>query len=159
MNGNNCAAKIINLSFCRTLTNTTTRDLHSLHNSLSALHRKYGVPNVVISSMPLRDFLRDTLPDSTLPPTSSNRQHHTSHLHLFIYQSFHESSIYKRDPEISSRTLDSTCSRSPVYTRILLRRRRPLFLTCFSAFSPFPRNEYEHTSNYPSKPTGTKKSP
>ncbi|KAI5123210.1 hypothetical protein M0805_003976 [Coniferiporia weirii] len=50
-----------------TLTNTIMSDMHSLRRALRILHEEYHVPHVVMSSMPLRDFLRDLLPAHLLP--------------------------------------------------------------------------------------------
>lgn len=42
------------------------RDVQSLQRALTILHEDHHVPNVVISSMPLREFLRRDLPPSLL---------------------------------------------------------------------------------------------
>lgn len=52
----------------RVLTNTRISDLKSLRRALTILHVDHQVPNVVISSIPLRAWLRDALPVHISPP-------------------------------------------------------------------------------------------
>ncbi|SJL13827.1 related to pyridoxal kinase [Armillaria ostoyae] len=58
-----------------TLTNTTLHDLASLRKALTILHKDYGVPNVVISSIPLTPWLADLLPSNTRPPPEEHSDH------------------------------------------------------------------------------------
>jgi pyridoxine kinase len=51
------------------LTDIELKDIISLRQSLTRLHDKYKVPNVVISSIPLTRWLIDKLPEATRPPT------------------------------------------------------------------------------------------
>ena len=54
--------------YCRTLTDVRLNDLPSLRRALKILHTEYHVHNVVISSIPLRPWLRDSLaPTIPLP--------------------------------------------------------------------------------------------
>ncbi|KAH8110799.1 Ribokinase-like protein [Phellopilus nigrolimitatus] len=54
-----------------TLTDTPLTDLAALRRALRTLHEAHGVPHVVVSSLPLRPFLRGTLPAHILPPALS----------------------------------------------------------------------------------------
>ncbi|CAK5267384.1 unnamed protein product [Mycena citricolor] len=45
-----------------TLTDTPLKDIESLRSALRILHKTYRVPNVVISSIPLADWLKSALP-------------------------------------------------------------------------------------------------
>lgn len=47
-------------------------DLPSLRKALRILHEEYRVPNIVISSIPLRDWLLDCLPEDIRPSMSSD---------------------------------------------------------------------------------------
>jgi pyridoxine kinase len=47
-------------------------DLTSLQQALTILHTEYHVPNVVISSIPLRRWLRAALPTNIQPPTGED---------------------------------------------------------------------------------------
>ncbi|KAI0701478.1 Ribokinase-like protein [Cytidiella melzeri] len=51
------------------LTEVRLTDLSSLQRALTILHMEHHVPNVVISSIPLRRWLRDALPQNLQPPT------------------------------------------------------------------------------------------
>jgi pyridoxine kinase len=46
----------------RTLTDTKIEDSASLHKALTILHETYSVPNVVISSIPVEEWLKDLIP-------------------------------------------------------------------------------------------------
>ena len=46
-------------------------DKTSLHEALTILHTTYAVPNVVISSIPIKQWLLDLLPSHIHPPTST----------------------------------------------------------------------------------------
>lgn len=52
----------------RILTGVQLNDFASLRKALSILHLQYHVPNVVISSIPLKQWLVDALPPSIRPP-------------------------------------------------------------------------------------------
>ncbi|KAH8794592.1 Ribokinase-like protein [Flagelloscypha sp. PMI_526] len=54
------------------LTGTSLKDLGSLRQALTTLHEKYGVPNVVISSIPLEPWLSAILPPNVLPSENSS---------------------------------------------------------------------------------------
>ncbi|KAJ3576551.1 hypothetical protein NP233_g364 [Leucocoprinus birnbaumii] len=54
------------------LTDTAIVDMTSLRQALSTLHEKYRVPNVVISSIPLKTWLLAALPPSISPPISDD---------------------------------------------------------------------------------------
>lgn len=60
----------------RVLTDTSIKDLESLREALSILHETYQVPNVVISSIPLRPWLLAALPPSLSPPISDGEEKH-----------------------------------------------------------------------------------
>ena len=51
----------------RVLTDTRIADLASLHKALRILHEDYHVPNIVISSIPLKHWLRAALPAAAQP--------------------------------------------------------------------------------------------
>ena len=51
----------------RVLTDTRITDLASLHKALRVLHEDYHVPNIVISSIPLKHWLRAALPPAAQP--------------------------------------------------------------------------------------------
>ncbi|KAI0923542.1 hypothetical protein AcW1_006467 [Taiwanofungus camphoratus] len=53
------------------LTDIRISDLTSLRRAIQILHYEYHVPNVVISSLPLRDWLREALPPHIRPPSES----------------------------------------------------------------------------------------
>jgi len=53
------------------LTDVKIADYASLRQAIMVLHEQYRVPNVVISSIPLRDWLKDHLP-SQVRPASEN---------------------------------------------------------------------------------------
>lgn len=55
----------------RTLTNTVLSDLPSLQRALNILHNELKVPNIVISSIPLKPWLLDALPANIRPSTSN----------------------------------------------------------------------------------------
>jgi len=50
------------------LTDIELKDITSLRRALTLLHDQYQVPNVVISSMPLQQWLIDVLPEAMRPP-------------------------------------------------------------------------------------------
>ncbi|OCH89801.1 Ribokinase-like protein [Obba rivulosa] len=52
------------------LTDVKIVDMPSLRRAIQILHDECRVPNVVISSIPLRDWLRDALPSHMQPPPS-----------------------------------------------------------------------------------------
>jgi len=54
------------------LTDIELKDIKSLRQALTLLHDKYQVPNVVISSMPLKQWLVDVLPEAMRPPNPSS---------------------------------------------------------------------------------------
>ncbi|KAH9832513.1 Ribokinase-like protein [Rhodofomes roseus] len=54
------------------LTDTKITDPASLRKALRVLHETYHVPNVVISSIPLKVWLRAALPSSAQPPHTTN---------------------------------------------------------------------------------------
>lgn len=54
----------------RVLTEISIKDIASLQHALQILHTKYHVPNVVISSIPLKSWLLAALPSSISPPIS-----------------------------------------------------------------------------------------
>lgn len=54
------------------LTDVRILDLASLRRALQVLHEQYNVPNVVISSIPLRPWLADALPAPMRPHTPSS---------------------------------------------------------------------------------------
>ncbi|KAK7685751.1 hypothetical protein QCA50_011097 [Cerrena zonata] len=54
------------------LTDTCMSDLPSLRKALRILHEEYKVPNIVISSIPLRDWLQECLPENIRPSTTSD---------------------------------------------------------------------------------------
>lgn len=58
----------------RVLTDTRITDLASLHKALRILHEDYHVPNIVISSIPLKPWLRTSVPPAAQPadPDSAN---------------------------------------------------------------------------------------
>lgn len=58
--------------FYRVLTDTRMTDLRSLQTALRLLHQVYTVPNIVISSIPLRDWLLECLPEDIRPGTASD---------------------------------------------------------------------------------------
>ncbi|RDB18475.1 putative pyridoxal kinase BUD16 [Hypsizygus marmoreus] len=51
-----------------TLTQIQLKDLPSLQQALKVLHEQYRVPNVVITSIPLQQWLYDVLPPGIQPP-------------------------------------------------------------------------------------------
>jgi pyridoxine kinase len=57
-----------------TLTDTKIEDGASLHKALMILHETYSVPNVVISSIPLEQWLRDLTPPHIRFPVSDDEQ-------------------------------------------------------------------------------------
>ncbi|KIY49921.1 Ribokinase-like protein [Fistulina hepatica ATCC 64428] len=58
-----------------TLTETPLHDMGSLRCALRTLHTKYGVPHVVISSIPLSGWLATALPESVRPAAGSTEEH------------------------------------------------------------------------------------
>ncbi|KAK7056181.1 putative pyridoxal kinase [Paramarasmius palmivorus] len=58
-----------------TLTETPLNSLSALRSALDSLHTKFGVPNVVISSIPLQTWLADALPTNIKPPGNEQGQH------------------------------------------------------------------------------------
>lgn len=58
----------------RTLTDTKIEDGASLHKALTILHETYSVPNVVISSIPVEQWLRDLTPPHIRYPVSDHEQ-------------------------------------------------------------------------------------
>ncbi len=48
---------------------------HLLRKALTILHKDYGVPNVVISSIPLTTWLADLLPSTIRPPPEEHSDH------------------------------------------------------------------------------------
>jgi pyridoxine kinase len=58
----------------RTLTDTKIEDGASLHKALTILHETYSVPNVVISSIPVEQWLRDLTPPHIRSPVSDHEQ-------------------------------------------------------------------------------------
>ncbi|EIW75151.1 bud site selection protein 16 [Coniophora puteana RWD-64-598 SS2] len=54
------------------LTDIKMSDMFSLRAAIQKLHDEYHVPNVVISSIPLRQWLIDSLPESIRPPQSAD---------------------------------------------------------------------------------------
>lgn len=60
----------------RVLTDISIKDIESLREALSILHETYQVPNVVISSIPLRPWLLAALPPSLSSPTSDGESEH-----------------------------------------------------------------------------------
>ncbi|KAJ3854280.1 Ribokinase-like protein [Lentinula lateritia] len=58
-----------------TLTGISLTDLHSLRLALTKLHKDFGVPNVAISSIPLTQWLSETLPNAIRPPAVSESEH------------------------------------------------------------------------------------
>jgi pyridoxine kinase len=58
----------------RTLTDTKMEDGASLHKALTILHETYSVPNVVISSIPVEQWLRDLTPLHIRAPVSDHEQ-------------------------------------------------------------------------------------
>ncbi|KAJ3812133.1 Ribokinase-like protein [Lentinula aff. lateritia] len=57
------------------LTGISLTDLHSLRHALTKLHKDFGVPNVAISSIPLTQWLSETLPYAIWPPSGSESEH------------------------------------------------------------------------------------
>ncbi|KAH9479249.1 Putative pyridoxal kinase C6F6.11c [Psilocybe cubensis] len=57
------------------LTGVELKDMPSLHRALDILHKDYHVPNVVISSIPLKSWLAAALPSTILPPSSTSSSH------------------------------------------------------------------------------------
>ncbi|TFK75044.1 Ribokinase-like protein [Pluteus cervinus] len=55
-----------------TLTQTQLNSIPSLQTALKLLHEQYQVPNVVISSIPLKPWLLSALPQSIQPPPDSD---------------------------------------------------------------------------------------
>ncbi|KZP28640.1 Ribokinase-like protein [Athelia psychrophila] len=55
-----------------TLTGIKLEDIDSLRRALTILHKEYRVPNVVISSMPLQEWLIDKLPNPIRPTSNSD---------------------------------------------------------------------------------------
>ncbi|KAH7910066.1 Ribokinase-like protein [Hygrophoropsis aurantiaca] len=62
------------------LTDITLTDLLSIRLALRKLHTEYHVPNVVISSIPLKPWLLDALPAQLRPTTSSADADETDYL-------------------------------------------------------------------------------
>ena len=58
------------------LTDISIEDMTSLREALCVLHEKYQVPNVVISSIPLRPWLLAALPLSLSPQISDEESEH-----------------------------------------------------------------------------------
>ncbi|KAF7317794.1 Phos-pyr-kin domain-containing protein [Mycena kentingensis (nom. inval.)] len=58
-----------------TLTDIKLSDLPSLRRALTVLHEQYHVPNVVISSIPLADWLADAIPSTIAPPRDPASKH------------------------------------------------------------------------------------
>ncbi|EMD39335.1 hypothetical protein CERSUDRAFT_134375 [Gelatoporia subvermispora B] len=56
------------------LTDVKILDITSLRRAIQILHDEYRVPNIVISSIPLRDWLRNILPLHIRPPSDSPDQ-------------------------------------------------------------------------------------
>ncbi|TFK21779.1 bud site selection protein 16 [Coprinopsis marcescibilis] len=54
------------------LTDIKLRDIQSLQRALICLHKRYRVPDVVISSIPLTPWLRDALPKRIQPPSDND---------------------------------------------------------------------------------------
>ncbi|KAJ6624850.1 Ribokinase-like protein [Mycena sp. CBHHK59/15] len=75
----------------RTLTDIELKDLPSLRRALAVLHEEYHVPHVVVSSIPLGDWLKAALPENVQPSESDS-----SHL-LCI-----SSSATPESPELSA---------------------------------------------------------
>lgn len=50
------------------MTNIELKDITSLRRALTVLHEQYHVPNVVISSIPAKQWLIDQLPEAIRPP-------------------------------------------------------------------------------------------
>lgn len=66
---------VLNLSLSsRTLTRTELKDFPSLQRALKLLHQEHHVPNVVISSIPLKPWLIPLLPSSIQPRAPSDRR-------------------------------------------------------------------------------------
>ncbi|KAJ7282025.1 Ribokinase-like protein [Mycena rebaudengoi] len=74
-----------------TLTDIQLKDLESLHRTLTVLHKEYHVPHVVISSIPLGNWLREVLPPDLQPPDSDSE-------HLLCISS----SVIPESPELSA---------------------------------------------------------
>ena len=51
----------------RTLTGIKLDSMRTIRQALRTLHEKYKVPNVVMSSMPIKDFIREALPKDLCP--------------------------------------------------------------------------------------------
>jgi pyridoxine kinase len=77
--------------YSRTLTDIQLKDLESLHRALTVLHKEYHVPHVVISSIPLGNWLREVLPPDLQPPDSDSE-------HLLCISS----SVTPESPELSA---------------------------------------------------------
>jgi pyridoxine kinase len=58
----------------RTITETKIEDRTSLQNALTILHETYCVPNVVISSIPVENWLRDVIPSHIRSAVSDQEQ-------------------------------------------------------------------------------------
>jgi pyridoxine kinase len=58
----------------RTLTDTKIEDGASLHKALTILHETYSVPNVVISSIPVEEWLKDLIPPHIRSSTGDHEQ-------------------------------------------------------------------------------------
>jgi len=58
----------------RVLTDTKIEDGASLRKALTILHETYSVPNVVISSIPMEQWLKDLAPPHIFSPVSNKEQ-------------------------------------------------------------------------------------
>jgi len=63
-----------------TLTDIELKDLLSLRRALTALHKQYHVPNVVISSIPLKQWMVDALPPHIRPPETDGTESNLDYL-------------------------------------------------------------------------------
>ncbi len=57
------------MPYSRVLTDTKITDIASLRHAIRTLHQTYHIPHVVISSIPLKPWLFDSLPAHARPPS------------------------------------------------------------------------------------------
>lgn len=63
------------MTYCRVLTGIKIDGLNSLRSAINVLHQEYKVPHIVISSIPLKPFLRNALPPNQRPNAVQNTDH------------------------------------------------------------------------------------
>jgi pyridoxine kinase len=83
------------------LTEIELKDLPSLRLALRTLHSEYNVPNIVMSSIPLRNWLADALPPQIRPSTADDADLNTEY--LLCISSSSEASPDESQPKVHAR--------------------------------------------------------